>query len=129
MGRRDRGLLRREQHRRRDDYDHDCRADDNGAAPSHDPGFQPGGERRERAYFASLWKSIKAAQIDIKRQQRVVESNPTVSNQTDLVGLQQNCTTVVATYNAAALAIVSKAFRSAGLPSQISPAECSPPKS
>ena len=88
--------------------------------------FNPAVSVESKAYFVSLWKSIRAAQIQIKAQQRVVGSAPTVSNQTDLVGLQQNCTTVVATYNAAAVAIVSKAFRSAGLPPQISPDVCTP---
>jgi hypothetical protein len=89
--------------------------------------FNPAVNVESQAYFVSLWKSIKAAQIQVRQQARVVKNDPTGSNQTDLVGLQQNCTTVVATYNAAALAIVSKAFRAVGLPRQISPDACSPP--
>jgi hypothetical protein len=89
--------------------------------------FNPAVNVESQAYFVSLWKSIKAAQIQIRQQARVVKNDPTASNQTELIGLQQNCTTVVATYNAAALAIVSKVFRAVGLPSQISPDACSPP--
>ncbi len=89
------------------------------------PAFNPASETQSRAYFESLWTSTKAAAAEVKNQERVVKSNPTVDNETTLVGLKQNCTVAVASYNAAALAIASKAFRSAGLPPQISPKECS----
>jgi hypothetical protein len=54
-----------------------------------------------------------------------VEHEPCVANQTALVGLRQNCATVVVTYNASAQQIVSAAFRSVGLPAEISPDVCS----
>lgn len=74
----------------------------------------------------SLWTSAKATQAEIKRQERVIKTNPSVANQTNLIGLEQNCTSVVQHYNTAAPAIAVKAFRSIGLPPRIDPDECSP---
>jgi len=87
--------------------------------------FNPDVHSESRAYFVSLWTSIKVSQAQIKRQERVVEDEPSVANQTALVGLRQNCATVAATYDASAQQIVSAAFRSVGLPAQISPDVCS----
>lgn len=89
--------------------------------------FNPANETESQAYFASLWASTKATEAEIKRQERVVKLDPSsVDNQTALVGLKQNCISIVASYDAAALAIASNAFRSVGLPPQVSPKECSP---
>jgi sensor c-di-GMP phosphodiesterase-like protein len=86
--------------------------------------FNPANEVESRAFFVSLWTSTRATQAEIERQQRVVKSDPTVSNQTNLVGLQQQCTLLATHYNAAALAVAPQAFRAAGLPPQISTDEC-----
>lgn len=90
------------------------------------PAFNPDNEVESQAYFVSLWSSAKATQAEIKRQERVVEADPSVANQTNLIGLEQNCMSVVAHYNAGASTIASKAFRSIGLPPRIPPDECSP---
>ncbi len=87
--------------------------------------FNPDVHSESRAYFVSLWTSLKVTQAQIKRQERVVEHEPSVANQTNLVGLRQNCATVVVTYDASAQKIVSAAFRSVGLPAEISPDVCS----
>lgn len=87
--------------------------------------FNPANQSESRAYFVSLWASTKATEVEIRRQANVVKIDPSVSNQTALVGLKQNCMSIVAAYNAAALAIEPKAFRSAGLPPEISGQECS----
>lgn len=88
--------------------------------------FNPANEVESRAYFVSLLTSTKATQAQIVKQEQVIKSDPSVSNQTNLVGLKQQCTLLVAQYNSAALAIAPKAFQSAGLPPQISPDECAP---
>jgi flagellar basal body-associated protein FliL len=87
--------------------------------------FNPEVHSESRAYFVSLRASIKATQAQINRQERVVKDEPSVANQTVLVGLRQNCATVVVTYDASAQQIVSAAFRSVGLPAQIPPGVCS----
>jgi hypothetical protein len=87
--------------------------------------FNPAVHGESRAYFVSLWASLKVTQAQIKQQERVVEHVPSIANQTALVGLRQNCATVVVTYNASAQQIVSAAFRSVGLPAEISPDVCS----
>ena len=87
--------------------------------------FNPGNEVESQAYFVSLWSSTKATQAEIARQEQVLKSNPSVANQTNLVGLKQQCALLATEYNAAALAITRSALSSAGLPSQISPAKCS----
>jgi hypothetical protein len=87
--------------------------------------FNPAVHAESRGYFVSLWASLKVAQAQIKRQERIVEDEPSIANQTALVGLRQNCATVVVTYDASAQQIVSAAFRSVGLPAEISPDVCS----
>jgi hypothetical protein len=88
--------------------------------------FNPANEVESRAYFVSLLTSTKATQAQIVKQERVIKNDPSVSNQTNLVGLKQQCTLLVTQYNTAALAIAPKAFRAVGLPPQISPDKCSP---
>ncbi len=111
-----------DEHRKRDDHRGGHNRDPHQAAPA----FNPDNEVESQAYFVSLWTSAKATQVEIKRQDRVVETNPSVANQTNLIGLEQNCMSVVTHYNAAAPAIAVKAFRSIGLPPRIDPDECSP---
>jgi hypothetical protein len=88
--------------------------------------FDPANDVESRAYFVSLLTSTKATRAEIAKQERVVASDPSVSNQTNLVGLKQQCVLLVTQYNTAALAIASTAFQSAGLPPRISADECSP---
>lgn len=88
--------------------------------------FNPANEVESRAYFVSLLTSTKATEAQIVKQERVIKSVPSVSNQTNLVGLKQQCALLVTQYNTAALAIAPKAFESVGLPPRISPDECSP---
>ena len=87
--------------------------------------FNPAIHAESQTYFVSLWRSVKATQAEIKKQEQVVKSDPSISNHTALIAMTQNCAALVVAYNAAAQQIASSAFRSVGLPPQIPPDDCS----
>lgn len=79
---------------------------------------------QKQEMFESLYRDIHGYQANIKIAADAYKQSPTSFNQTNLVGVKQQCVNTVEQYDAEARKITSRDWRAADLPYQIDPREC-----
>lgn len=79
---------------------------------------------QKQEMFQQLYADIQGYKSNIAIARQAYKAQPTSENQTNLVGVQQQCVNTVQQYNAEAKKITSRQWRSKSLPYQINSGGC-----